>query len=188
MPTIAGTEQILKSETSDLGLSEAKGARQRQSQEPPYLLRGAGADISESAYLPTPALIDGSIGNAPGLSGARKARNAHDRTMRTGPLGRLARLVLAAVGVASFVSIADQGGPAPFIGARNLTEPSLLLLDALMLMLFVSLVTIIARSLGSRRSAERWGIAALVAISAAVVIAARDEPVRAWDDLGEPSQ
>ena len=132
---------------------------------PSYLL-GARVRHFGSAYLPTPALIDGSIGNAPGLSGARKERNAHDRTMRTGPLGRLARPVLAAVGIASFVSIADQGGPASFIGARNLAEPSLLVLDALMLVLFVSLVTIIARSLGSRRSAERWGIAALVAISA----------------------
>ena len=65
---------------------------------------------------------------------------------RTGPVGRLARLALAVVAIASFVSIADQGGPSSFQGSRNLLEPSLLVLDAVMLALFVNLMALCARA------------------------------------------
>ena len=75
--------------------------------------------------------------------------------MRTGPVGRLARLVLAVVAIASFVSIADQGGPSSFQGSRNLLEPSLLVLDAVMLALFVNLVGVIATIVSGRDAASR---------------------------------
>jgi hypothetical protein len=60
----------------------------------------------------------------------------------------LARVVLVSVAIASFVSLADQGGPASFRGSRNLPEPSLLLLDAVMVVLFVNLVGVIATLVG----------------------------------------
>jgi hypothetical protein len=74
--------------------------------------------------------------------------------------------------IESFVSIVDQGGPASFRGATNLTEPSLLLLDAIMVVLFASLVGVIATSLGARDPADRWSLAAIVVLGAAVGIAA----------------
>jgi hypothetical protein len=83
-------------------------------------------------------------------------------------LGRLARLAFVALLAVSFQSIADQGGPASFQGQSNLTEPSLLFLDAVMLLVFVSLVGVLAISLGHGHSAGRWSIIAVV-VSAAVV-------------------
>src|SRR5260370_10636583 len=98
--------------------------------------------------------------------------DASTRPSRTGPFGRLARVVLLAVLVESFVSIADQGGPGYFRGAKNLTEPSLLLLDAIMLVLFASLVGVVATSLGGRGTADRWSLTAIIVLGAAVGIAA----------------
>jgi hypothetical protein len=89
----------------------------------------------------------------------------------TGPLGRLARVGLAAVGVVSLASIADSGGPASFQGVQNLLEPSLLFLDAVMLALFVALVGVLATSFGAR-AAGRWQAASLVAVGVAVGVAA----------------
>ncbi len=102
----------------------------------------------------------------------RQRNQRHNETMRTGPLGRAARLVLVALLIESFVSIADQGGPASFRGARNLTEPSLLVLDALMLALFVSMVGVVATSLRPRAPTERWSLATLAVAGAAVALAA----------------
>lgn len=104
--------------------------------------------------------------------------------MRTGPLGRLARLGLAAIGIASFISIADQGGPLSFRGARNLAEPSLLLLDAVLVVLFVSLVSVLVESFGAPRWARRSSILALIALVAAVAIAAASSQLAhgtVWD-------
>ena len=92
--------------------------------------------------------------------------------MRTGPVGRLARLVLVAVLVASFVSIADQGGPGSFRGPSNLLEPSLLVLDAIMLALFVNLVAVIARMMGGIGFASRSRGLAVVVLVVAVSVAA----------------
>jgi len=88
--------------------------------------------------------------------------------MRTGPVGRLARLVLAVVAIASFVSIADQGGPSSFQGSRNLLEPSLLVLDAVMLALFVNLVGVIATIVSGRDAASRSRLVAFVVLIAAI--------------------
>jgi hypothetical protein len=92
--------------------------------------------------------------------------------MRTGPLGRLARLALAAIAIESFASIADQGGPSSFQGARSLTEPSLLILDALMVVLFAALVGVIATSVGGKGPADRWSVGALIVTGVAVGLAA----------------
>jgi hypothetical protein len=75
------------------------------------------------------------------------------------------------VALVSFASIADQGGPASFRGERNLTEPSLLLLDLLMVAIFAGLVGVLATMAGSR-DPGRWGVRALVALGTAVVLAA----------------
>jgi hypothetical protein len=89
----------------------------------------------------------------------------------TGTLGRLARVGLAAVGVVSFVSIADKGGPASFQGAPTLTDPSLLFLDAVMVALFVALVGVLSSAFGAP-DPGRWRVASLLAVVVAVGVAA----------------
>jgi len=96
------------------------------------------------------ALPDCHIVGAPnrdkGGTGTRLPNNPS--VMSTGPVGPLARVVLVSVAIASFVSIANQGGPASFRGSRNLLEPSLLLLDTVMVVLFVHLVGVTATLVG----------------------------------------
>jgi hypothetical protein len=92
--------------------------------------------------------------------------------VKTGPFGRLARLVLAAVVIVSLVSIADQGGPGSFRGPGNLLELSLLLLDAIMLVLFVNLVGVVATVVGGRDAASPSRVVAFVVVVAAIGVAA----------------
>ena len=68
-------------------------------------------------------------------------------TDRTGPVGRLARLVLAAGLGLSLASVLDQGGRVGFRSPSVLTEPSVWLLDAGMLMVFIYLVGQLATAL-----------------------------------------
>jgi hypothetical protein len=103
----------------------------------------------------------------------------------TGPLGRLARVGLAAVGVVSFVSIADQGGPASFQGAPTLTDPSLLFLDAVMVALFVALAGVLASAFGAS-DPGRWRVASLLAVVVAVCVAATASQLANGSTWGRP--
>jgi hypothetical protein len=52
---------------------------------------------------------------------------------RTGPVGRLACLLIASLAALALYSIADQGGPASFRDPSNLTEPITWVLHGAML-------------------------------------------------------
>src|SRR5215472_13512882 len=73
-------------------------------------------------------------------------------TLRTGPLGRVARLVLAMIFAASLWSIVGPEGSARFRNAHILTEPSAWLLHALMAVIFVLFVGALAQTLVGPRS------------------------------------
>ena len=88
--------------------------------------------------------------------------------VRTGPLGRLVRLVLAAAAGLFLASIVDQGGVVGFRSPSILTEPSVWVLDAAMLAAFVHLVGRLAAVLAGERAARRWQRGALVGLAAAL--------------------
>ena len=100
------------------------------------------------------------------------ARPSAAGTDRTGPLGRLARLILAAAMGLSLASIVDQGGVVGFRRPSVLTEPSVWFLDASMLALFAHLVGRLAAALAGARAAPRWQLGALVGLAAALAVAA----------------
>jgi uncharacterized membrane protein len=91
---------------------------------------------------------------------------------RTGPIGRLARLVLALVLGLSLYSIADQGGPASFRDPSNLAEPITWVLHVAMLAVFVLLVGQLAASTAGPAAARRWQYAALIGLAVALAAAA----------------
>jgi hypothetical protein len=87
---------------------------------------------------------------------------------RTGPIGRLARLVIAAVYAATLLSIADSRLSARFRNPHVLTEPAVWLVHVVMFITFVILVG----ALASAATKRRWQIGAVVALAAAVGVAA----------------
>lgn len=91
---------------------------------------------------------------------------------RTGPIGRLARLVLAAAMGLSLSSILDEGGAVGFRNPSVLTEPSVWLLDAVMLALFVHLVGRLAAVMVGEGVARRWRFGALVGLAVMMTVAA----------------
>ena len=92
-------------------------------------------------------------------------------TDRTGPIGRLARLLLAAAAGLALASIVDQGGVAVFRRPAILTEPGVWILDATMLVLFVHLVGRLAAALAGEAAARRWQRGALLGLVVALVVA-----------------
>jgi uncharacterized membrane protein len=91
---------------------------------------------------------------------------------RTGPIGRLARLLLVVVAALSLYSIADQGGPASFRDPSNLTEPITWLLHAAMVTLFVLLVGQLAAATVGPAAIRRWELRALIGLAIVLVGAA----------------
>jgi hypothetical protein len=87
---------------------------------------------------------------------------------RTGPLGRLARLIVAAAAGLFLSSILDEGGIVGFRRPSVLAEPSVWLLDAVMLALFAHLVGRLAAATVGERAARRWQCGALVGLVAAL--------------------
>src|SRR3712207_860967 len=83
---------------------------------------------------------------------------------RTGPIGRLARLILAAGLGLSLASVVDQGGVVGFRSPSVLTEPSVWLLDGAMLALFVHLVGRLASALAGEAPARRWQLGAVAGL------------------------
>ncbi len=93
-------------------------------------------------------------------------------TRRTGPIGRLARILLLAAPVFSLVSIADQGGVVAFRGLSILDEFGVWLITAVTIALFVHLVAELVRALGGDRAAVRTRILASLGLALAIAVAA----------------
>jgi hypothetical protein len=82
---------------------------------------------------------------------------------RTGPVGRLARLLIAVTLALGLYSIVDQGGPASYRDPSNLTEPITWVLNGAMLVVFVLLVgQLVGASLGPA-AVRRWQLGAVIA-------------------------
>jgi hypothetical protein len=84
-------------------------------------------------------------------------------TRRTGPVGRLARLVLMLAFVLTFFSIVDGRGSTRFRNPHVLTEPSAWFLTALMYVIFLILIGAIASSVAGPRARRGWQIRAAIA-------------------------
>src|SRR5687768_8368944 len=84
---------------------------------------------------------------------------------RTGPVGRLARLLLAVLLVLSLSSVVDQGGPASFRDTSNLTDPITWALHGAMLVLFVLLVGQLAGATAGADRVRLWQGRALIALA-----------------------
>jgi hypothetical protein len=93
-------------------------------------------------------------------------------TTRTGPIGRLARILLLAAPVLSLVSIADQGGVVAFRELSILDELGVWLITAVTFVLFVHLVGELVRALGGDRVAVRARILASLGVAMAIAVAA----------------
>jgi hypothetical protein len=102
----------------------------------------------------------------------RRTATQHRETFpaRTGPIGRLARLLLAVALTLGLYSIADQGGPASFRDSSNLTEPITWVLHVAMFILFVLLAGQLAIAIVGPAAVRRWQMR--VVIGLAVVLAA----------------
>lgn len=88
---------------------------------------------------------------------------------RTGPIGRLARLVLAAVYGLSLVSITGPELSARFRNPHILGEPLAWVLHAVMFITFVLLAGAVGFAFGGAAARKRWQVGAVV-IAAAIVI------------------
>ena len=95
----------------------------------------------------------------------------HVPIRRTGPIGRVARLVLVALFAFPLFSIIGPGGSSRFRNPHILSEPSAWLVHILMLAIFVILVGALASELAGPRARRGWQAAALVGAVAAVVVA-----------------
>jgi hypothetical protein len=90
---------------------------------------------------------------------------------RTGPIGRLARLLLAVAIALPLYSIADQGGPASFRDPSNLAEPITWVLHGAMVVVFVLLVGQLAAATVGPTAVRRWQLGALIALAVLVAVA-----------------
>jgi hypothetical protein len=93
-------------------------------------------------------------------------------TTRTGPVGRLARMLVLAAPVFSLVSIADQGGVVAFRGLTILDEFGVWLITGVTIVLFVHLVGELVRALAGDRVAVRARILASLGLALAIAATA----------------
>jgi hypothetical protein len=103
---------------------------------------------------------------------------------RTGPVGRLARLLMALVlALWPLYSIADEGGPASFRDPSNLTEPITWVLHVVLLIIFVLLVGQLARATVRVAHVRRWqtgGLIGLALVLAGAAVTARIASGSVW--------
>jgi len=90
---------------------------------------------------------------------------------RTGPIGRLARLLLAGLFAFPLFSFLGPGWSSRFRNPHILSEPSAWLIHILMLVVFVILVGALAAALTGPQNRRRWQVGALVAAFAVVAVA-----------------
>jgi hypothetical protein len=93
------------------------------------------------------------------------------RSPRTGPIGRMARLLLAGFAGYALYSIIDEGGPASFRSTSVLSEASVWVLHAVMLVLFLHLVGYLAATAAGNDAARRWQLSALAVLASALLAA-----------------
>jgi hypothetical protein len=94
------------------------------------------------------------------------------RYPRTGPMGRLARLLLA-VGLGyGLATIVDQGGPASFRDSSNLTEPITWALHIAMFTVFVLLIGQLAVATIGPAAVRRSRLRALLGLTVVLAAAA----------------
>jgi hypothetical protein len=90
---------------------------------------------------------------------------------RTGPIGKLARLLLAGLFAFPLFSLLGPGWSSRFRNPHVLSEPSAWLVHVLMLVIFVILVGALAAALQGPQSRTRWQVGAVVAAFAVVAVA-----------------
>ena len=73
--------------------------------------------------------------------------------------------------VLALYSIVDEGGPASFRSTSVLSEPSVWVLHAVMLVLFVHLVGYLAATAAGKDAARRWQLSALAGLASALLTA-----------------
>lgn len=97
---------------------------------------------------------------------ALDGRRASADVQPTGPIGRLARLILAGVFAVSLVSLVDQGGVVGFRDPSVATEFTVWILTAAMVAVFATLVGAIASAAG-KPSPWPWrlGVVALLGVA-----------------------
>jgi hypothetical protein len=100
---------------------------------------------------------------------------------RTGPVGRLARLLIAVALALGLYSIADQGGPASYRDPSNLTEPITWVLNGAMLVVFVLLVGQLVGATLGLGAVRGWQLGAVIALAVLLAAAA----LTAWFASGE---
>ena len=88
----------------------------------------------------------------------------------TGPLGRLARLVLTVVYALVLLSIVDSRGSARFRNPHILTEPAMWLLDAVMFITFILLVGALTGPTARRRAQIAAVIGSVLAVAFAAAL------------------
>jgi hypothetical protein len=108
------------------------------------------------------------------------------RITRTGPVGRLARVLLLVAPVFSLVSIADQGGVVAFRGLSILDEFGVWLITTVTIVLFVHLVGELVRALAGDPVALRARILASLGLAMAIAVAAAAGQVASGDAWGYP--
>jgi hypothetical protein len=91
--------------------------------------------------------------------------------VRTGPMGRVARLLLAGFAGYALYSIVDEGGPASFRSTSVLSEASVWVLHAVMLILFLHLVGYLSATAAGKDAAWRWQLIALWVLASALLAA-----------------
>jgi hypothetical protein len=98
-------------------------------------------------------------------------RSKSEMLPRTGPVGRLARLVLAGIAVLVLLSFVGPRGSAQFRNPHILREPLAWLLHLTLFLIFIILVGALAQSLAGPGARRRWQAYAVAASIAMVGIA-----------------
>lgn len=99
------------------------------------------------------------------------ARSEVPTVRRTGPIGRLARLVLAAAYGLTLGSIVGPGLSARFRNPHILSEPTAWILHALMFVTFILLAGAVGSGFAGPTARRRWYIGAFVVAVAMAIVA-----------------
>lgn len=105
-------------------------------------------------------------------AGGRVMANVPHTVDRTGPVGRLARLILLLAFVYLFFSFVDARGSARFRNPHVLTEPIVWFFTALLYVMFVILVGAVAAAVAGPRTRRKWQLGGVIAWVVVIAVAA----------------